>query len=285
MKSWLAISRSEARWQRCGLAERIAFTLIELLVVIAIIAILAALLLPTLSRAKQSAHLARCASNLRQIGLATAQYVGDQGAYPGYWTNNGNSGSYSPSFWFYQLGPYASDPSWTGVSVYRCPGEPDKALCEIAITYRGQTDAFAPAPDYGMNSQGTDKVTPRGIDGLWPEPPNGLPNTIPPVKEGMIAAPADLIAFGDMALFKNPASGPVALPGLGQNLLGRFDFPFFQMNSNQPARLQGLRYESQRHHGLFNVAFCDGHVEALKPTKLFGITQDATQRWNRDHQP
>ena len=54
-----------------------AFTLIELLVVIAIIAILAAMLLPALAAAKRKAQKINCVNNLKQVGLATRVWEGD----------------------------------------------------------------------------------------------------------------------------------------------------------------------------------------------------------------
>jgi prepilin-type N-terminal cleavage/methylation domain-containing protein/prepilin-type processing-associated H-X9-DG protein len=54
-----------------------AFTLIELLVVTAIVAILAALLLPTLSRAKEAARKTQCLNNAKQMQLMWMLYVTD----------------------------------------------------------------------------------------------------------------------------------------------------------------------------------------------------------------
>jgi prepilin-type N-terminal cleavage/methylation domain-containing protein/prepilin-type processing-associated H-X9-DG protein len=116
-----------------------AFTLIELLVVIAIIAILAAMLLPSLARAKLKAQGIQCMNNHRQLCLAWRQYTednrdlllyasGDRVNFEPYvWVSGtldftpGNASNYDPRVDIYRspMWPYCGN----SLGIWKCPSD------------------------------------------------------------------------------------------------------------------------------------------------------------------
>jgi prepilin-type N-terminal cleavage/methylation domain-containing protein/prepilin-type processing-associated H-X9-DG protein len=136
-----------------------AFTLIELLVVIAIIALLAALLLPVLARAKQTARRAACVSQLKQQAVAWRIYLDEsEGRFPDARPlKNSLVGGYKPwSTW------PASDPraGWAALvlsnvirapEIWSCPALPGASFktAEQAVQFAG-ADTNAVAVRYWM---------------------------------------------------------------------------------------------------------------------------------------
>lgn len=90
----------------CYRARWHGFTLVELLVVIGIISTLIAILLPSLSRARQAANMLVCQSNLKQISSALMLYAQDNRGL-GCWGNiDTPTGSWYELSWYMTLSPY-----------------------------------------------------------------------------------------------------------------------------------------------------------------------------------
>ncbi|MSR65596.1 MAG: prepilin-type N-terminal cleavage/methylation domain-containing protein [Verrucomicrobiae bacterium] len=211
---------------------RDAFTLIELLIVVLIIALIASMLLPAINQAKQQAKLARCTTNLRQLGLAVRMYLDDSGGWFFKYQNPVSGGCY----WYfgYETSASLSAPEGqrqidvTKAKLYPyfrtiggielCPSFPYE-LSAYKAKYKGASYG------YGMNLR-MDSAQESSWDNRG----------------------GQLIWFADCAqvnTFQPPASPANPL--------------FEEFYYVDPVS----KLVHFRHNGRANALFCDGHVEAL----------------------
>jgi len=212
-------------------SRRAAFTLVEMLIVISIIGLLAALLFPVFARVRESARATSCSSNLRQLGLAFAQYTQDYGnRYPG-------TGAYQK---------WGSPSAWVG-------GTTDKPIADI--TDQKPIPDAANASGTGFYSASVEKgslfpyaksaaiyVCPSNADGAVKKLTYSMNCAIGLMGSVRIVTPAEIVLLVDEE---------------------KANDGFFYATDNTASGAVGNSTDSLtvKHNGGGNLLFCDGHVK------------------------
>jgi len=245
-----------------------AFTLIELLVVISIIALLIGLLLPALSKARETARRGECLSNQRQIGLVLQYYINDYDLIPREASGGGDPRWDLPWPWVFR-------PYFTGMSnqefydqfgndqfrrtpEYKCPSYPTN---EHQIHYINN----------GMNF--TDRLRVVSNPRQKACPPSGFRRPTQTVYLTEYTDDIDGTLARTVYRFGSASNREVSI------WYDAWQQQHIEGDSDDPTR--GRRIEPYRHLKGANAMFVDGHCEFLTETELTDLDSWDDLVWNR----
>lgn len=269
-----------------GLSPRFGVSLVELLVVLAVIGILAALLLPAVQAARETARRAQCSNNLRQIGIALHSYHSTTDSFPpGYAATTKTW--YRPNWsWSSFLLPYLEqDPMYGRLGVDSQRFAPESEFAPPTADTQMVLGVFVCPSDVGprLNHRKgnhaksnyrsiTGSITALTVSYQGLSSLDGMfylnsRTTVASINDGT----SNTLAIGECMLEPKPAGRKAALwAGMRGRLDGVIHISdcMWWVNSEPEFRLDGTASQalSSQHAGGVGLLFADGSVHYLSPT-------------------